>query len=102
LISSLAIVVVVLNIKYRIVMWAGAGFLAAGFWALYLFPTAPIPIASAEAMWTLARFTCPVVFASFYFHFALGVCSAMLANAATYALAGLAVETLRRQLKRAN
>ena len=93
---------VVLNIKYRIVMWAGAGFLVAGFWALYLFPTAPIPIASAEAMWTLARLTCPVVFASFYFHFPLGVYWAILANAATYALAGLTVETLRRQLKRAN
>jgi hypothetical protein len=83
-------------------MWAGAGFLVAGFWALYLFPTAPIPIASAEAMWTLAWLTCPVVFASFYFHFPLGVCWAILVNAATYAQAGLTVETLRRQLKRAN
>jgi hypothetical protein len=88
--------------QFRIVMWAAAGFLVAGFWALYLFPTAPIPIASAEAMWTLARLTCPVVFASFYFHFPLGVCWAILANAATYGLAGLTVETLRRQLKHAN
>jgi hypothetical protein len=83
-------------------MWVAAGFLVAGFWALYLFPTAPIPIASAEAMWPLARLTCPVVFASFYFHFPLGVFWAILANAATYGLAGLTVETLRRQLKHAN
>jgi hypothetical protein len=93
---------VVLNIKYRIVMWAGAGLLVAGFWALYLFPTSPIPIASAEAMLILARFTCPIMFASFCFHFPLGVGWAILANAATYALAGPTVETLRRQLKPAN
>ena len=84
--------------KYRIAMWAGAGFLVAGFWALYFFPTAPILITSAEPMWTLARLTCPVVFASFCFHFPIGVYSAILANAATYALVGLIVESLRQQL----
>jgi hypothetical protein len=88
--------------KYQIAMWAGAGFLIAGFWALYFFPTAPIPMTSAEPTWTLARLTCPVVFASFYFHFPLSVYWAILANAATYALVGLTVETLRRQLKHAN
>jgi hypothetical protein len=84
--------------KYRIAMWAGAGFLAAGFWALYFFPTAPIPIASIEPMWTLARVTCPIVFASFYFHFPVGVYWALLANAATYATLSLIVETLRQKL----
>ncbi len=87
--------------KYRIAMWAGAGFLLAGFWALYFFPTA-IPIISAEPIvWILARLTCPVVFASLYFHFPLGVYWALLANAATYAFVGLIVETLRRQLNQA-
>jgi hypothetical protein len=90
------------GMKYRIVMWAGAGFLVAGFWAFYFFPMAPIPITSAEPIWTLARLTCPVVFAGFYFHFPLGVSWALLANAATYALVGLTVETLRRQHKHAN
>jgi hypothetical protein len=84
--------------KYRIVMWAGAGFLVAGFWALYFFPTAP---ASAEPIWTLARLTCPVVFASFYFHFPLSAYWAILANAATYGLVGLTVESLRLQLRHA-
>jgi hypothetical protein len=42
------------------------------------------------------------VFASFYFHFPIGVYWAILANAATYALIGLTVEALRRQLKHAN
>jgi hypothetical protein len=88
--------------KYRIVMWAGAGFLVAAFWALYFLLTVPIPITSAEPMWTLARLTCPVAFASLYFHFPLGVYWAVLANAATYALVGLTVETLRRRLKHAN
>jgi hypothetical protein len=88
--------------SYRIVVWAAAGFLFAGFWAFYFFPTTPIPIASAGLIWTLARLTCPVAFASFYFHFPLGVGWAILANAATYALVGLTVETLRRQLKHAS
>jgi hypothetical protein len=83
-------------------MWAGAGLLIAGFWALYFSPTVPIPITSAEPQWTLARLACPVVFASFYFHFPLGVYWAILANAATYALAGLTLESLRRQLKHAS
>jgi hypothetical protein len=89
-------------VKHRIVLWTGAGFLAAAFWALYFYPTAPTPITSAEPMWTLARLTCPVVFASFYFHFPIGVYWAILANAATYALIGLTVEALRRQRKHAN
>jgi hypothetical protein len=88
--------------KYRIVMWAGAGLLVAGFWAVYFFPAAPIPIISAGPMWTLTRLTCPVVLASFYFHFPLSVYWAILANTTTYALVGLTVETLRRQLKHAN
>ena len=87
--------------KNRIVIWAGVGSLVAAFWALYFSPTAPIPITSAEPMWTLARLTCPVVFASFYFHFPLGVYWAILANAATYALVGLITEALRRQLNHA-
>jgi hypothetical protein len=88
--------------KYRIVIWAAPGFLFAGFWAFYFFPTAQTPLASAGPIWTLACLTCPVAFASFYFHFPLGVGWAILANAATYALVGLTVETLRRQLKHAS
>lgn len=82
--------------KHRIVVWAGLGFLVAGFWALYFFPTAPIPITSAEPMWTFARLTCPVLFASF--HFPLSVYWVLLANAATYAVVGLIIESLRQQL----
>jgi hypothetical protein len=85
--------------KHRIGIWAGAGLLIAGFWALYFFPAAPI---SAEPIWTLAQFTCPVAFASLYFHFPLGVSWVILAKAATYALVGMTVESLRRQIKHAS
>jgi hypothetical protein len=46
---------------------------------------------------TLARLTCPVVFASFYFHFGFGFYYwVLLANAAVDALVGLIAETLRQ------
>ena len=84
--------------KYRIAMWAGIGFLVAGFWALYFFLTAPA-MTSIEPIWTLARITCPIVFASFYFHFPLGIVHVFFANAATYALFGLMVESFRQNSK---
>jgi hypothetical protein len=90
------------TLKYRIAMWASAGFLVAGFWALYFLPTGPIPITSTQQIvWILIRLTCPVVLASFYFHFGVSFYGVLLANAATYALVGLIVETLRQQLNRA-
>jgi hypothetical protein len=88
-------------VKYRIAMWAGGGLLVAGFWALYLFATAPIPITSAKPLWTLVRLTCPVMFAGFYFHFPVSVYWSLLANTGTYALIGLIAEPFQRQLKHA-
>lgn len=82
--------------KYRIAIWATAGFLVAGFWALYLFARSPILVNIAEpTIWFLIRLTCPVVFASIHFHFALGLYWCLLANALTYGLIGFMVETLR-------
>jgi len=84
--------------KYRIAMWASLGFLVAGCWALYLF-TRAIPLSAAEPLvYTLARFTQPVALVSLYFHFGIRFYWVLLANAATYALAGLIVETLRQKL----
>jgi hypothetical protein len=80
--------------KYRIARWASVGLLVAGFWAFYFFPTAPVQ--AEPIVWTLARLTCPIAFASFYFHFPIGVYWVLLVNAAMYALVGLIVETLRR------
>jgi hypothetical protein len=83
--------------KYRIAVWAGIGFLVAGLWAVYFFQIAPTT--STKAMWTLSRLSCPIAFFSDY---PIRLYWVLLANAATYALVGLVVETLRRQLKRAN
>jgi hypothetical protein len=83
------------NMKYRMALWASAGFLVAGFWAIYfaiVSKDVPIdPIAS-----TLSRVTCPIAIAGS--HFPISMYWVMIANAATYALFGLVVETLRRQL----
>ncbi len=84
--------------KCRIAMWTSAGFIIAACWALYAFATTPPAMTSADPIVTLVEFTCPVVFASIHFHFALGLYSSLVANAATYGLIGLMVETLRRPL----
>ena len=87
-------------VKYRIAMWASAGFLVAGCWGLYFAlvskdnPIEPI-------VYTLAFLTQPIVLASFHFHFGIKLYWVLLANAATYALVGLIVESLRQQLHHA-
>ena len=83
--------------KYRIAMWASAGFLVAGCWAFYFaMRSKDNPI--EPMVYTLGFLTQPFVLVSFYFHFPLSVYWVLVANAATYALVGLGVETLRRQL----
>jgi hypothetical protein len=49
---------------------------------------------------TLVQFTCPVAIVGS--HYPISIYSALVANVATYALAGLVVETLRRQLNHSN
>jgi hypothetical protein len=90
------------GMKRRIAIWAIAGFLVACCWALYAFATTPPAMTFGDPIMTLVEFTCPVVAASFYFHFGVSLYWSLLANAATYALVGLIVETLRRQLRHAN
>ena len=87
--------------KYRIAMWASAGFLVAGCWALYAFTTTPPVMTFGDPIMTLVEFTCPVVAAGFYFHFGVSLYWSLVANAATYGLIGLIVETLRPQLHQA-
>jgi hypothetical protein len=82
--------------KYRIAMWATAGFLVAGCWAVYAFATFPFTNERMRAVWTLVSLTCPVAIAGRHFPINLYWC--LVANAATYALIGLMVEALRRQL----
>jgi hypothetical protein len=85
--------------KFRIAMWAVAGFLVASGWAVYFLVASkdhPMePIVSS-----LVRLTCPVAIVGS--HYPVSLYSALVANVATYALVGLVVETLRRQLNRSN
>src|SRR5580704_307983 len=87
------------SVKYRIAIWAAAGFLVASGWAVYFSVTSkshPIePIVSA-----LVRLTCPVAIVGS--HYPVSLYSALVINVATYALAGLVVEILRRQLIHSN
>jgi hypothetical protein len=80
--------------KYRLAVWAVAGFLVASAWAVYLLLASkdhPIePIMSA-----LIRLTCPVAIVGS--HYPVSLYAALVANVATYALIGLLVETVRRQ-----
>ena len=85
--------------KYRIAIWAAAGFLVASGWAVYFLlhskehPTEPV-------VSTLIRLTCPVAIVGM--HYPISLYSALVANVATYALIGLVLEVLRRQLKLSN
>jgi len=85
-------------VKYRIGMWAMAGFLVAGGWALYALAAKPPAMTSADPIMILVRLTCPIALLSFY---PLRLYWVLLANAATYALVGLIVETIRQRLKQA-
>lgn len=85
--------------KYRIAIWAAAGFLVAAGWAVYLLVASKDhliePIVSV-----LIRITCPIAIVGS--HYPVSIYSALVANLASYALIGLMVETLRRRLNRSN
>ena len=87
------------SVKYRVVMWAAAGFLVASGWAGYFLVASkdhPIePIVSA-----LVRLTCPVAILGS--RYPITIYSVLAANVATYALVGLLLETARRQLSHSN
>jgi hypothetical protein len=87
--------------KRRIAIWASVGFLVACCWVLYAFRRTPPAMTSAAPVATLLEFTCPAVLASVYFHFGVFLYWSPLANAATYTLIGLIVETLRQKLNQA-
>jgi hypothetical protein len=77
----------------RIAMWASAGALVVVCWTLYVSATFPTPLAADGVVWILACLSCPVALAH---HYALSFYLVVLANAATYALVGVIVETIRQ------
>jgi hypothetical protein len=85
--------------KFRVAMWAGAGFAVAGFWALFAYATFPDTSQRMRDLWTLISLTCPVAIAGK--HYPISLYEVLAANTVTYALIGLILETLRRQLHHA-
>jgi hypothetical protein len=84
--------------KFRIAVWATLCFGVAAGWALYAFATTPPAMTFSDPIMILVQWTCPIALLSSY---PLQLSWVLLANAATYALVGLIVETLRRQLRHA-
>jgi hypothetical protein len=82
------------RLAMRIAMWASAGFLVAGYWAVYAFATAPATLFVEPEILILIRLTCPIALLS---HCPLSLSWVLLANAATYAVIGLIVEMSRRR-----
>jgi len=85
--------------KYRIALWGSAGFLVAGFWALFAYATFPSTNDRLRDLWVLVSLTCPVAIAGK--HYPISLYAALAANAITYSLIGLIVETLWHQLHHA-
>ena len=84
--------------RYRIAMWATAGFLVAVGWSVYALGSAPPALAFNDPIMTLVRITCPIALLGSY---PIHMEWTFLANAAIYALLGLIVEPLRQRLARA-
>jgi len=82
--------------RYRIAMWAIAGFLLAGFWALFAVATFPSTAERMRDVWTVVCITCSVAIVGMRHPVSLYV--ALIANTITFALVGLAVEAVRKQL----
>jgi len=80
--------------KRRIAIWAVVGFLAAGGWAVYAWASTPPALSLGDPLVTLVRLTCPIAILGR--SYPISLYWALMANAATYALAGLMVESLRR------
>jgi hypothetical protein len=76
------------------------GFLVAGGWGVY-FALANKDNPINPIVNTLSRVTCPAGMASLHFHFPISVYWVLIVNAATYALVGVIVETLRQKPRHA-
>ena len=75
-------------------------FSVAGFWALFAVATFPSTSERMRDVWTLVCITCPIAIAGM--HHAISLYETLAANAVTYALVGLIVETFRKQLQHSN
>jgi hypothetical protein len=86
-------------LKYRLAIWAAAGFLVANGWAVYFFArNKDLPIEPIVSV--LIRLSCPIAIVGS--NHPVSLYSALAANVATYAVVGLVVEALRRQFNHSN
>jgi hypothetical protein len=84
--------------KYRIAMWATAGFLVAVGWAVYAFASAPPALTFNDPIMTLVRISCPIALIG---SLPIRMEWTFLANAVTYAFVGLIVESMQQRLTHA-
>jgi hypothetical protein len=68
--------------RFRIAMWGVAGFLVAGFWAVFAIATFPSTPARMRDVWTLVCVTCPI--ATMGTHYPISLYVTLVANAVTY------------------
>ncbi|WP_263358239.1 hypothetical protein [Acidicapsa ligni] len=80
--------------KIRIAIWAATGALVVGLWSIYLDGASGTPRGLTAILLDL---TCPIALGRQH-HMTINF--VLLANAVTYALAGLIVETMWRPTKR--
>ena len=86
--------------KHRIPVWAVVGFLVAGSWAVFAAATFPSTNERMRDVWTFVCVTCPIAIAGM--HHRISLYDVLVANAVTYGLVGLVVETVRKQLHHAH
>jgi len=91
------------NVLLRIAVWASAGSLVSFVWGLY-FAKASKDIPIEATVNALAMLTQPTAAAVLYIkpNLPLGLTWVAVANAATYALLGLIVETIRQHYRPAH
>ena len=87
----------------RIVLWASAGFFVSLGWGFY-FANANKGIPIASTVYALATLTQPTAAIVLYLkpNLPLGLTWVAVANAATYAMLGLMVETIRQHYRPAH
>lgn len=79
--------------KSRIAIWATLGVLVVAAWRVYISATLSNPLGTGGIGRALIYLTCLIAIGS---HTPQGFYFVLIANAATYALAGVIVETTRR------
>jgi hypothetical protein len=82
------------GMKSRTAIWAAVGALVVVAWRVYISATLSNPLDTGGVGRALVFLTCPIALASQ--HHPQGFYFVLIANAATYALAAVVVETTRR------